>query len=924
MTSGVGKVAASSNNDSLKFEFFHVDMMSTYFLRPFRSAAMPVASRFGFFTLMTRLLMISVVGAATNSAVPVGWAAQFGNRAGVGSEEPVKFSAEFKINPDSPGSRLGSLNVIATIDDGWHIYSVTQKPGGPTPSRIDVVKSEKFSVDGEFQPDVPAEVNETDLFDVPVEEHHGAVVWSAPIQLAEGVDPNGLRIEVTYRGLRCSDAGQCFPIRPVTISAAYGGEDKTLIFPEPPQAKPVTTIKPKQIEPFRPEFSHLTLSGKIVAAGDAKAPVKPGDTVTLQITAELDDNYHVYGYQPQKTDDTPSTLFAFSEDNGWKISSPTPSVEAEENKEDGYWAYYDPVTFSFEVTIPADAEAKTYTIAGLMGFLTCAEACDRPEAAEFSVEVPVGSGALPIPVEFKQAESYGAVEDLIKQNNETKTNQRIDNEAGPPANKNNTSTKEAAASTEKALLALKSFYSLSNETPEQIAEMKSLYRPNEKINYLTLDELDNNPVGIGQSRIAHAVKTTLWTALLGAFFGGILLNLMPCVFPVLGLKVMGFVEQAGSDPKKIRIHGIVFTLGLVVSMWILAGIILMLKTAFKLNISWGAQMGNPNFVVAMIVLLFLLGLNMAGVFEIGTSLTRVGGSIQGKKGYVSSFLSGVLTTLIATPCSGPFLGAAMAYTFAQTATIAMFLFTIFALGIAFPYILLAFFPALINRLPRPGAWMHTFKVTMAFAMFATVAFFMQTFGAQTGVDGLSWLVMALVVLGLAAFFYGTWSPAFVKPAKRFALGFVLPAAIASAAIWMLYGSAQYRQTAESRLPLWRPGKVEYILRESPKILWVDYTAKWCVTCQTNKKLIFSNKEVLEKMKELNVEYIIADYTSMDENISIDLTRMDQEAIPVNLVYPTNYPTEPAVLLKEVITPGQALKTLERMEKIQKQLEAKKG
>ncbi len=158
---------------------------------------------------------------------------------------------------------------------------------------------------------------------------------------------------------------------------------------------------------------------------------------------------------------------------------------------------------------------------------------------------------------------------------------------------------------------------------------------------------------------------------------------------------------------------------------------------------------------------------MAGVFEIGTSMTRVGGKLQGKKGYTSSFFSGVLTTLIATPCSGPFLGAAMSYTLAQTAFTAMFLFTIFALGISTPYLLLSFFPALINKMPKPGAWMETFKVTMAFALFAVVAFFMQAFGGQTGVSGLSWLAMALVVIGLAAYFYGKWSPPYIKPAKRY-------------------------------------------------------------------------------------------------------------------------------------------------------------
>jgi thiol:disulfide interchange protein DsbD len=315
--------------------------------------------------------------------------------------------------------------------------------------------------------------------------------------------------------------------------------------------------------------------------------------------------------------------------------------------------------------------------------------------------------------------------------------------------------------------------------------------------------------------------------------GGMILNLMPCVFPVLGLKVMGFVKQAGSDPRKIRLHGIAFAGGLVVSMWVLAGIILMVKLALGQDVNWGAQMGNPYFVCAMIVLLFVLGLNMSGVFEFGTSMTRVGGTLQGKQGYSSSFLSGVLTTLIATPCSGPFLGAAMSYTLAQTAITAMFLFTIFALGIATPYLLLCFFPALINRLPRPGAWMETFKVTMAFALFATVAFFMQAFGGQTGAAGLSWLAMALVVIGLAAYYYGTWSAPHVSKLKRLLFGYTMPALIAGLGIWMCYSAASQRNESAGAYSAgglawqdWNPGKVEYSLAKHDRPIWVDYTAHW--------------------------------------------------------------------------------------------------
>lgn len=352
------------------------------------------------------------------------------------------------------------------------------------------------------------------------------------------------------------------------------------------------------------------------------------------------------------------------------------------------------------------------------------------------------------------------------------------------------------------------------DTPEEIAAMAELYDVNSKINFVKLD--------------GSSGKATFWAALFGAFVGGMLLNLMPCVFPVLGLKVMGFVEQAGSDPAKIKLHGIAFAAGLIFSMWVLAGFILAIKLYWGEEVNWGQQMGDPFFVGGIVILLFVLGLNLAGVFEMGLFMTRVGSGSE-HKGYMGSFASGIITTLVATPCSGPFLGTAMSYTLSQSAMVAMFLFTIFGLGIAFPYLVLAFFPSLINMLPRPGAWMETFKKLMAFTLFAAAAFFIKSFGNQTGVEGLSWYLMALCVIALAAFFYGKWSPAYVKPKLRYVWGWAVPFLIAGAGIWMYIEAAQTKApllaASDDGWEIWVPGKVTARLAEN-KPVWVDYTADW--------------------------------------------------------------------------------------------------
>lgn len=350
-------------------------------------------------------------------------------------------------------------------------------------------------------------------------------------------------------------------------------------------------------------------------------------------------------------------------------------------------------------------------------------------------------------------------------------------------------------------------------TPEDIAAAAKLYDPESKIDYILLD---------GSKEKDH----TLWTALGFIFIGGFLLNLMPCVFPVLGIKVMGFVQQAGSDARKIKFHGLAFMAGLVVSMWILAAIIYILIFSFGRDINWGEQLTSPIFLAFMILLLFLFGLNLAGVFEVGTSLTGAGGELQAKKGYSGSFFSGVLTTLIATPCSGPFLGSVLGYTLKQPPLQGMIIFTVFALGISVPYVLLSFFPKLINKLPRPGGWMVTFKQIMAFALFATAAYFFQSFAKITGTSGASWLVMAMVVLSLAVWAYGKFGTPYTPKVKKYIWGMGFPLLVTAGGVYIAKAATEERAPKK---PLtessWYPGVVESN-RAKKRVVWVDYTADW--------------------------------------------------------------------------------------------------
>lgn len=244
--------------------------------------------------------------------------------------------------------------------------------------------------------------------------------------------------------------------------------------------------------------------------------------------------------------------------------------------------------------------------------------------------------------------------------------------------------------------------------------------------------------------------------LLFAFLGGMILNLMPCVFPVLGIKVLGFVQQAGNDKSKIKYHGLSFAGGIIISLWALVSILFYIKSNGQ-SAGWGFQLQNPWFVWSLIVIMYIFSLNLFGLFEIGTSLTGAGNKVQNKKGYLGSFLSGLLTVLVATPCTGPFMGPALALAISGPILQGYLLFTILAIGLAFPYVVLAYFPKLIEALPRPGKWMETFKQLMAFPLLLTVVWLLNILGKSTGLSTVIWVLVGLVILAIGLWIYGKYS-----------------------------------------------------------------------------------------------------------------------------------------------------------------------
>jgi thiol:disulfide interchange protein DsbD len=399
-------------------------------------------------------------------------------------------------------------------------------------------------------------------------------------------------------------------------------------------------------------------------------------------------------------------------------------------------------------------------------------------------------------------------------------------------------------------------------------------------------------------QVAGTTTASLMLTLLFAVIGGLILNLMPCVFPVLGIKIVGFVNQAGNDRRKVTMHGLTFTAGVVLSFWALAAVLAVLRTGGE-ELGWGFQLQSPVFVYALAVVMLVFALSLSGVFEFGLRATGVGSNLQMKEGYAGSFFTGVLATVVATPCSAPFLAPALGAAFALSTAQSFLVFTAIALGLSLPYLLLSVFPQAIKFLPRPGKWMETFKQVMAFPLYATVGYLIWVLAGQTSDNGLLAALIGLTVIAMAAWMYGRYrAPGNSVGRARFGL-------VGGLALFAIGANLGWPRAMAPTDVVWEPWTTARIaqLREEGRPIYVDFTARWCATCQANKKVVFASEEVKRYFREEQVVALKADWTNADPLITAELAKWNRSAIPFNLVYRSG---EEPLPLPEILTPGIVL------------------
>lgn len=409
-------------------------------------------------------------------------------------------------------------------------------------------------------------------------------------------------------------------------------------------------------------------------------------------------------------------------------------------------------------------------------------------------------------------------------------------------------------------------------------------------------------------------------ALLSAFLGGLILNLMPCVFPIVSLKAFGLVRQGG-DPRRMRQEGAAFFAGTLLAMLALAGVLIGLRAGGQ-AVGWGFQLQSPPVVAVLVLVLLASALNLMGLFEFGLGLQRAGQTLDGKDGLLGAALTGALAVVVATPCAGPFMAGAIGYALVQPPLAALAIFAALGAGVAAPFTLLSFSPALASRLPRPGAWMTTLKHALAFPMLAAAAWLVWVLAQQTGDGGLALILGCALLLAFTCWIFGiAQRRVMLGRSARGLQGLSVAGLAAIAVLCAAPGSALRAQTPAAQVrtsagpapvsgkPVaWSP---EAVAREraAGHAVFVDFSAQWCLTCKVNEKAVLSTAAFRNAIAVTGTTFMVADSTNYDPRIEQAMMELGRSGLPLYLVYSPG--SDDPVVLPQVLDTNTVVATLEK-------------
>lgn len=441
---------------------------------------------------------------------------------------------------------------------------------------------------------------------------------------------------------------------------------------------------------------------------------------------------------------------------------------------------------------------------------------------------------------------------------------------------------------------------------------------------LTTSVLDTDLHVAGAPESGIPIQGGLLGVFLCAFVGGMILNLMPCVLPVISIKIFGLMQQAGEDPKKVFQHGMIFTAGILSSFLTLGGLVVALQSAGS-NVGWGFQFQYPVFVFAMACIVTIFSMAMFGLFYFSVNAGSKIDKLASSEGLAGTFFKGVLATTLSTPCSAPFLGTALGFAFTQPSWIILAVFLTIGLGMSAPYLALTARPRWMKYLPKPGTWMETFKESMGFLLVATVVWLVWVLGKQVGLDACMAAVAFLVVISFASWLVGryvtlsasvktkttVWSAAMLITAMGwFFLLRPFPVLLSTTPA-QVNGAESHISNADDGIQ-WRPFTISELDKQvsNNKTVLIDFTADWCLTCKANEATVINTKPVVEKIRSLNVVSLRADWTSQDASITKLLRKFGRSGVPLYVIFPANRANEP-IVLPEVVSREIVLQALDR-------------
>jgi DsbC/DsbD-like thiol-disulfide interchange protein/cytochrome c biogenesis protein CcdA len=653
----------------------------------------------------------------------------------------------------------------------------------------------------------------------------------------------------------------------------------------------------------------------------AVTSIAAGDSFDVLFRQHIDDEWHTYWTNPGDSGAAPDIKWTASE--GVSVSEfQYPHPERIPYGPLMNYGYHHEVLMPFSVSVPEDYSASVVELKGTGRVLVCADIC-IPEKVDVMMSIPIGETVLddtvsdtflvarakvPVPIDVASSFQVDGDKILLTVGLPPVQGNRIEVvEYFPftPDLIDNPATQPFSMSDEGLVLTLAPGYDFRSDSSDLSGVIVIHESVGEGIvssfEFTMVD--DGSPTGAlipGRDRVSD--ETGLLAALFFAFLGGLILNLMPCVFPVLSIKILSLVESH-HDGGSVRLHGLAYAGGVIASFVVIALVLIGLRAGGE-AIGWGFQLQSP-IVVSMLAYLFLvIGLNLLGVFEIGGTLMSLGNGGGREQGYLGSVSTGVLATIVAAPCTAPFMGAAVGYALIQSPVTGVLVFASLGLGMALPYVLLCYAPALLARLPRPGQWMVVMKQLLAFPMFASAVWLLWVLGVQAGPDAMMQVLAGALLIAFALWLLNQSGNAIARLSALLLVFFAI-----------YIGATQEARVSQSSVDSTEDGVGTYSIealaiakKKGP--VFVNFTAAWCITCKVNELNALDVDIVKQAFKDNGITYLRGDWTNEDPGITAALQEYGRSGVPLYLLYAKDAPR--ATVLPQILTQGIVLDALEAL------------